>query len=148
MSDDVHANVFISAVIDAPIDIVWSTIRDFNDLPKWHSMITHSEIVAGRPGDAVGSVRDFTLANGAELKEKLLSLSDIEHWISYSIEDSPLPIVNYVASLSLEEITEGNQTLGRWQAAFDIPLQEREETEDLVATIFRTGLSDLNELLK
>ena len=35
-------NVFVTSVIDAPIEKVWETVRGFNDLPKWHPGIKKS----------------------------------------------------------------------------------------------------------
>ena len=87
------ANVYRSAVIDAPADKVWALVRDFNGLPKWHPAIGKSEIEGGLPGDCVGCVRRFTLKkDGGLLREKLLTLSDSGRTLTYNILVSPMPV--------------------------------------------------------
>ena len=41
-------NVYISTVIGASADTVWSRIRDFNGLPQWHPGIADSRIEKDR----------------------------------------------------------------------------------------------------
>ncbi|MGQ0577904.1 MAG: SRPBCC family protein [Betaproteobacteria bacterium] len=86
------ANVYRSAVIDAPADKVWALVRDFNGLPKWHPAIARSEIEGGPPGDRVGCVRRFTLKDGGgSLREKLLTLSDSGRTLTYNILSTRSP---------------------------------------------------------
>ena len=46
--------LYVSSVIDAPIENVWARIRDFNGLPSWHPRMVESEIEDGnrRPKSA------------------------------------------------------------------------------------------------
>jgi len=37
--------VFVSAVVNAPIEQVWGKVRDFNGLPQWHPRFSRSHIV-------------------------------------------------------------------------------------------------------
>src|SRR6202041_2634921 len=99
--------IYVSDVIDAPIEKVWGLIRDFNGMPKWHPFIRDSMIEDGLPSDAVGCVRNFHLANGGHLREQLLSLSDRDHECTYCILESPMPVTGYVACYRLLPITEG-----------------------------------------
>ena len=114
------ARAYRTAVIHAPIEKVWATIRDFNALPSWHPAIARSEIEGGRASDSVGCVRSFYVQDGGHLREQLLSVSDTGHSFAYSILVSPMPVANYVASFRLTRITVGNQTLAEWFADFDI----------------------------
>ena len=91
------SNVFISSVIDAPIDDVWDKIRDFNALPTWHPRIADSHIENGEPGDKVGCIRNFHLKDGGNIREQLLTLSDADYQCTYSILISPMPLENYQA---------------------------------------------------
>ena len=43
--------VYTSSVIDAPADSVWSTVRDFNALPRWTPFVADSRIEGGLPSD-------------------------------------------------------------------------------------------------
>lgn len=138
------AKIFVSRVIDAPADTVWQCVRDFNGMPDWHPAIADSEIEGGNASDAVGCVRSFHLADGAHLRERLTALSDVERAQSYAILDSPLPVTDYEATLSIVPITESDQSLACWRATFDVPADQAEATIDTVANgVFRTGLESL-----
>jgi hypothetical protein len=126
------ARVYTSSVINAPADRVWGRVRDFNGLPNWHPAIAESRIENGEPADKVGCVRDFRLRNGDRLREKLLGLSDFDMFCTYSILESPMGVENYVATLRLTPVTDGNRTFAEWTAEFDCPV-EREA--DLIVSI-------------
>lgn len=126
------ARVYVSSVIQAPAARVWARVRDFNGLPGWHPAIAESRIENGEPADKIGCVRDFRLRNGDRLREKLLGLSDYDMLCTYSILESPMGVDNYVATLRLTPVTDGERTFAEWTAEFDCPV-ERET--DLVANI-------------
>jgi len=126
------AEVYASSVIAAPADRVWARIRDFNGLPGWHPLIAESRIESGAPADQVGCVRAFRLKDGGYIREKLLALSDYDFSCSYSILESPMGVENYVATLKLTPITDGNRTFAEWSASFDCA---EEAENDLVANI-------------
>ncbi|MGH6762705.1 MAG: SRPBCC family protein [Phyllobacterium sp.] len=126
------ARVFVSSVIDASPARVWERVRDFNGMPKWHPRIRDSRIENGEPSDKVGCVRDFHLQNGDRLREKLFGLSDYDMFCTYGILESPMPLTNYVATLRLTPITDGERTFIEWTAEFDC---EPEVADDLVSGI-------------
>ncbi|MCG8479022.1 MAG: SRPBCC family protein [Spirochaetales bacterium] len=126
--------VFVSAVIDAPVDAVWALMRDFNGLPDWHPRFSRSHIEDGLPSDRIGCVRNFDIADdGGTIRERLLMLSDKEYSFEYCILDSPLPVEGYVAKLTLHPITVGNRTLGVWTAEFKMVDGDEAEVIDAVA---------------
>lgn len=126
------ARVYVSSVVNAPADRVWARVRDFNGLPNWLPAAAESRIENGAPSDKVGCVRDFRLRNGDRLRERLLGLSDYEMFCTYSILESPMGVENYVATLRLTPVTDGNRTFAEWTAEFDCPV-DREA--DLVSSI-------------
>jgi hypothetical protein len=103
--------VYRSTVLNAPADRVWRDLRDFNGLANWHPSIVLSRIENGHPADKVGCIRNFQLKDGARIREKLLSLSDYDYTCVYSILDSPMDLSDYVASLRLLPVTQGNRCL-------------------------------------
>ena len=125
--------VYRSAVVAAPITAVWDCVRDFNALPSWHPAIATSEIEGGRASDSIGCVRSFSLQDGGHLREQLLSMSDPDHSVTYSILVSPMPVANYVATLRLTPVTVGQQTFVEWWAEFDVTSGSTEA--EMVATI-------------
>ncbi len=140
------ANVFISSVIPAPIDSVWAKIRDFNGLPDWHPRMVKSEIEGGLPADRIGCVRRFELVSGATLREQLLAFSDIDRSVSYAILETPQPITNHRATLTLRPITDGDQTYAEWSATFDAPAEEADKiAASMGANVFQGGFNALKE---
>src|SRR5437899_1456229 len=137
-----------STVIDAPIDEVWRVLRDFNGHARWHPAIASSEIEHGAPVDAVGSVRHFRLADGSELREQLLSLSDKDHLLTYCLLEAPLPLRGYVARIALKPVTDRNATFWEWRCAFEPPEHRRAELVRLVREgIYQAGFAALRRLL-
>jgi len=126
------ARVYVSSVIDAPVGRVWEKVRDFNGLPRWLPAVRESRIENGEPSDRVGCVRDFRLQNGDRLREQLLGLSDYEYFCTYSILESPMPLTNYIATLRLTPITDGDRSFAEWTADFDCA---PEVADELVAGI-------------
>lgn len=137
-------DLLVSSVIPARIDRVWAVVRDFNAMPSWHPLIAESRIETGAPSDQIGCVRNFSTTDGGRIRERLLSLSDQEHSFSYSILDSDLRLLDYKAGLSLERITDGDATFGRWRATFRTPPGMEEELSRLVADeVFQAGFEAL-----
>jgi len=136
--------VYVSSVINAPAAKVWDRVRDFNGLPRWHPRIRDSRIENGEPADRVGCVRDFHLQNGDRLRERLLGLSDYDMFCTYAILESPMPLTDYVATLRLTPISDGDRTFIEWTAEFDCAA---EVAADLVSgigqNVFQAGFDAL-----
>ncbi len=140
--------VYQSTIIQAPAGIVWSTVRDFNALPKWHSLITDSHIENGLPSDQVGCIRNFTLQDGNQIRERLLALSDFDLSFSYSIHESPMALTDYVATLSLRPVTENDTTFIDWTAEFDCQKGDEAELVRLIGQdVFIGGFNSLKHTL-
>jgi uncharacterized protein YndB with AHSA1/START domain len=136
--------VYVSSVIDAPAVRVWERVRDFNGLPRWHPAIRDSRIENGEPSDRVGCVRDFHLQNGDRIREKLLGLSDYDFFCTYSILESPMPLTDYVATLRLTPVTDGERTFIEWTAEFDCAEAEAEGLVSGIGTnVFQAGFNAL-----
>ena len=141
-------NVIQSAVIDAPIDRVWAVLRDFNSHGRWHPAVARSRMENDVAGDVVGGVRRFSLSDGAELREQLLSHSDREYTFTYCILDSPLPLFDYMATVRLKPVTDGNQTFWDWRSQFRAPDDRAAELENLVGRqVYETGFGGLRTFL-
>ncbi|UCE32373.1 MAG: SRPBCC family protein [Burkholderiales bacterium] len=136
--------VYTSSVIEAPASDVWSLVRNFDGLPEWVPPVSESRIEGGRPADQVGCVRAFRLRDGGFLREQLLGLSDYDLSCTYSILESPMGVANYVATLKLTPITDGNRTFAEWTAEFDCPPErEQELVERIGRRVFQAGFDAL-----
>jgi hypothetical protein len=136
--------VYTSSVIDAAADRVWAAIRDFNGLPKWHPAIRDSRIENGVPADKVGCVRNFNLRDGGNIREQLLTLSDFDYSCTYSILESPMGVRNYIATLKLTPITDGDRTFVEWTAEFDCDAERERALADQIGNgVFQAGFDAL-----
>jgi hypothetical protein len=137
-------SVYVSSVIDASADNVWSRVRDFNGLPQWHPMIADSRIENGQPSDRVGCIRHFHTRDGGMIREKLLGLSDYEYSCTYEILESPMGVTNYVATFKLTPVTDGMRCFAEWSAEFECePGREGELTESIGGGVFQGGFNAL-----
>ena len=138
------ARVYSSTAIGAPADRIWQTIRDFNALPDWVPAVRESRIEGGQPADQVGCVRAFRLQDGGFLRERLLALSDYDFSVTYAILESPMGVENYIATLKLAPITDGNRTFAEWTAEFDCdPANEAELTDNIGNNVFQAAFDAL-----
>ena len=138
------ARVFVSSVVGAPVAKVWDRVRDFNGMPKWHPAIRESRIENGEPSDRIGCVRDFRLQNGDRIREKLLGMSDYDFFCTYTILESPMPLTDYIATLRLTPVTDGDRTFVEWTAEFDCAPEAAEGLVGGIGTnVFQAGLDSL-----
>jgi hypothetical protein len=106
--------------------------------------MVESEIEGGLPADQIGCVRNFKLASGPTIREKLLAFSDADHLVSYSILETPQPISNHKATLKLTRVTDGDQTFAEWTATFDAPAEQADAVAaGMGANVFQGGFNAL-----
>ena len=137
-----------SAVIDAPIDRVWAVLRDFNSHSAWHPAVGESRIERNEPADQVGCVRNFFLKDGNHIREQLLALSDKDYISTYCILDATLPMKNYVATVQLKRVTDGERTFWHWESTFNVPKGREREFDQLVGGgVYEAGFAALQKYL-
>jgi uncharacterized membrane protein len=116
--------VYVSDVIDAPIEKVWGIMRDYNGMPSYHPGIKASIVEDGKPSDQVGCVRRLTLGEGF-VREVLLCIDDLNHIFTYEIIEGTLPVRGYVSGVRLHRVTQGNRTFAEWWADFEVVRADR-----------------------
>ncbi|MBK1668823.1 MxaD family protein [Rhodovibrio sodomensis] len=139
------ARVYVTAVLEGPIDQTWQILRDFNGLPDYHPLFATSHIEDGKPADQIGCVRNFKDHHGGHLREQLLALSDRDYLCSYQILEAHLPVRNYVSQMKLWPVTESNRTFGEWWAEFEVDDADREDTIEKVTDTFRLAFQSVSD---
>lgn len=140
------ARVYVSSVIPASAAEVWRLVRDFNALPEWTPFVAESRIEQNARADQVGCIRNFRLKDGGVIRERLLALSDYDMSCSYAILESPMGVENYIATLSLTPITDGNATFAEWRADFDCaPDREDALVRQIGQGVFQAAFSALKQ---
>jgi NADPH:quinone reductase-like Zn-dependent oxidoreductase len=135
-------------MVAAPIERVWAVLRDFNSHIDWHPIIDRSVIERGESADQVGCVRNFTLKDGNQVREQLLTLSDRDFVSTYCILEATVPLLRYVATVRLKPVTDGNRTFWHWQSTFDAPRgRERELAEMVGKNVYEAGMKALAEYI-
>ena len=142
------AEVYVSSVISAPAAAVWRVVRDFNGLPAWTPFVAESRIEQSMAADQVGCIRNFRLKDGGVIRERLLALSDYDMTCTYSILESPMGVENYIATLALAPVTDGNATFASWKAEFDAaPEREEELVRHIGGNVFQAAFTALKRQL-
>ena len=140
--------VMRSVVIDAPIERVWQAVRRFDGVAAWNPGVRAARLEQGT-ATGVGAIRVLDIVDGTVFRETLLAHSDLEHFYTYDIIESPLPVHNYISCHRFVEITEGTRTLGIWQGEFDCDPADADELERIVGDgIYRDAQLALNDYLK
>ena len=140
---------YYSAVIGAPAERVWATVRDFNGLATWFSpAVSSSEIEDGRAGDQVGAVRRFLLGE-TTVRETLRAHSDVERRYDYEFAPpAPFPVTGYVSTLRVTPVTEGDIAFLEWWADFDCAVAEQEHWRAFFAAeVFKPAVDALKDHL-
>ncbi|WP_170763550.1 SRPBCC family protein [Ruegeria lacuscaerulensis] len=141
-------HVFRSMVIEAEIDKVWSAVRAFDSVSAWNPGVELAELETGTK-TAIGTIRKLHIPDGSVFRETLLAHSDLDHFYTYDILESPLPVNGYVATHRFIPITHTRQTLGIWESRFECAPSDCAELERIVGdVIYIGGMTGLNTFLK
>jgi len=128
---------------DAPGDPeeVWALIGDFCAIKTWHPAVTDCEET--KEGDV--TYRTLTLKDGGKIKEKLTDTDETSY--SYEIVESPLPVKNYKATLSVEEDEDSpNRSEVEWEATFDANGASDEDAKKIITGILADGVKGIKKV--
>ncbi len=121
------ADVKLSVPFPVAASEIWSRIGSFNALPDWHPAVERSELEDG------GTIRRLHLVGGGEIVEKLEASEDGKSY-TYSIVESPLPVMNYTSTLRVTEGADGKAEV-EWSSNFD-PVGSPEEAAEVIQGIY------------
>jgi uncharacterized protein YndB with AHSA1/START domain len=142
------ARAYASTILKAPVETVWSLVRDFNALPKWAPGIVKSKIEDGLDPDVVGCVRSFHTRDGKHVRERLLALDDANYTFTYNFEKPAFPVKNYIATLRLYPVTQTDQTFAEWEASFDEAPGDAGKYEKIVSKdVFASNWANLAKII-
>jgi len=96
-------------------DAVWKLIGDFAGIGNWMPGIESCEVT----GEGVGSVRKIGMPGGITVEETLEAFDAKVRSLSYSIGAGPLPVENYLATITVTPEAKGCSV--DWKAQFELP---------------------------
>ena len=140
MSNTGSLNVSYQHDVAKSAAAVWEILGNFNGLNNWHPAVSASDLTGS--GTQPGDVRVLTLADGAKITEQLQSYDSTAMSYSYSIEESPLPVRNYLSSIRVEESSTGNSRIS-WTSTFDADGAADDEAKSIIQGIYEAGLGNL-----
>ncbi len=138
--------------INAPADVVWARIKNFDSLKDWHPAVAESP---ADKGNAEGSVRSLKLKGGGALIETLESFDDAQKKYSYRAKDGgALPVTNYTSTIKVT--ADAKVSVVEWRGAFyrgfpnnDPPPDQNDEAAVKAITgVYKSGLENLKKLVE
>ena len=136
--------------INAPADVVWARIRNFDALKDWHPAVAESP---ADKGNEEGSVRQLKLKSGGALTETMEAYDATKMRYSYRAKDGgALPVTNYTSTITVK--AEGNGSVVEWRGAFyrgypnnDPPPDQNDEAAVAAITgVYKSGLANLKTM--
>ncbi len=127
--------------LNASPNTVWKMIGGFNELDVWHPVVVDSILKSG-DGIKPGDIRVLSLGNGAKITEKLVVYSDARKTYTYAITESPLPVMDYVSTISVTESDSGMSKV-EWSSTFNANNAADEKAIEAITGVYDAGLSNL-----
>jgi hypothetical protein len=151
------STAYYSSILDHPVQIAWSLIRDFNNYPAYIDGVTESVIEDGRRGDEVGAVRRFRYHDNW-IRQRLESHSDERRSLTYAgldpfvfppgqSRETPAP-VRYKGTMHLLPVVDGNRTFIEWSVAFDAAPGDVETWKALLLSLIPAWTDSLRRALE
>jgi hypothetical protein len=137
------AKSYYSTVFDHAADRVWSVVRDFGNYTLWVDGVDDVHIEQGKAGDTVGAVRCVRMGD-TQVRQRLLAHSDRDRFYTYeACEPYRFPVRDFVATIRVMQVTDGNRAFVEWWATFDCVLEEQNRWTGHFAASFAHWLESL-----
>ena len=147
------AKAYFSTVLDRPAEAVWALVRDFNDYPRYIDGVDQSVIEDKKSGDSVGAVRSFRYG-GEWIRQRLVALSDADRSFTYagfepfrfpSTDGTPNPLtpIDYVGTLRVTPVVDGDRAFVEWWLTFDCLPDERERWNSFLVNAISQWVASL-----
>jgi Polyketide cyclase / dehydrase and lipid transport len=121
-----------SAKVAGTPDAVWQKIGAFCAIQDWHPAVSKCE----QTEEGGETYRTLTLGDGGTIRERLIEQTDTSY--TYEIIESPLPVQNYRATISVS--AEGEATKVDWKGSFDAKDASDADAQAVIGGIYQAGL--------
>ncbi len=136
-----------SLYVEAAPAAVWKIVGGYGSVHEWHPAVSATKITAGRE-NRPGAVREIQVKDGSRIVEKLIAYDGRGRSMRYRIVESPFPVRNYAATLSVSPEGRGSRVL--WAGQFDAVGEgedARQKARELFSGIYRSGFDGLKARL-
>lgn len=124
-------------IVGADVATTWKKIGGWCALSNWHPAVEKCE----ETKEGKNIRRKLTLGGGGIIIERFTSNTDQSY--SYVIEESPLPIANYAATIAVA--AEGKKTKITWSSKFDAKGKTDKEAATIIEGIYVSGFDALQK---
>ena len=144
-----------SIVINAPPEVVWDVVSDFNGLPRWLPVIVESKIVLGKNREE-GAIRELTRANGTKVQEKLIAYEPWNMSLGYTYIGGQVGATDYFPTVTVSDAGNGKSKVV-WKARFkrvaywtDEPPAGQDDATPLngLNKVYPMGLENLKKIIE
>jgi hypothetical protein len=104
--------------ITRPLSAVWPIVAAFDQIHRWHPLISTCVIEPGPVTSGVGAVRRIETVDGGVIRERLTELDEASGRTGYEFVESPFPVTSYQALITLTPTGE-NSVHADWWADFE-----------------------------
>ena len=119
----------------ASADAVWAKIGAFCGIGKWHPAIEKCVLSAD------GKERTLSLKGGGTIVEKLEKRDDAAHSYTYSIVSGPLPVTNYMSTISVAAAGTGSTIT--WSGKYDAKGASDADAKKTIDGVYQGGVDQL-----
>ena len=119
---------------------LWQRIGNFASVGEWHPMLSRVEC----EGEGAGATRSVTGQDRSQQVERLLEVRPEQRRHTYRLEQTTLPVSNYVAEFRVDPDAAGSRAV--WSATFDAAAGREAEAVLLVRGFLKAGLAHLEEI--
>lgn len=136
------ATLEVKKTIAVRSDEVWSAISSIGGLERWFPIISSCRV----EGAGVGAIRVLTLADGAEMRDRVLEIDQSARRFRYERTHSPFPVSKYVGTVVVHD--RDGATEVSWTVDLDVAADARDQLASLIENALSDGISGLERDLR
>jgi hypothetical protein len=133
-----------SGQLNASADKVWALVGPFNNLKKFDPGVAESVLEEG------GVKRRLDIVDSGQIVERLLNYDHAARsyrWQHLEIIDVPMPVINFIATISVAEVEPGKNCTFEMAATFDpAPGETEQAVEELMNGDFQGVIDNLQAM--
>jgi Polyketide cyclase / dehydrase and lipid transport len=119
-----------------PADVVWGKVGNFCGIEYWHPAVAKCELSHGK------KIRTLSLKGGGTIVERLLKWDKKGMSYTYAIVSSPLPVTNYVSTISV--VADGNGSDVMWTGKYKAKKGTSDaDAQKVIDGIYKAGVDSL-----
>ena len=127
-------------IIPVPAADLWETVSRMDGMEDWYpDLIASSEVP---DPEAAQPRRNCVMANGGELKERILLRDGKTRTFVYAIDEHPLPAGNVVGTIRIDDLGDRRSSV-LWSSDLVLDGANADKMRALVTDMYARGLESL-----